>query len=223
MSDSQTRERQIIPESLMLARLAQSEQMREFFIQMWTQNPSLAKQGGSKVKSLISSLEPQLFHVDATSAKGGQRGASLIELIMFIVIVSVALAGILLVMNQTTRGSADPLVRKQALAAAYSLLEEVELQDFLPASGAVGTPVTQANRATVYHLVGDYNNFNQNAGIHSLAGVAPITGLEGYTAGVTVTAAALGDIPAASAVQIDVTVTAPNGEAITATGYRAAY
>jgi len=38
-----------IPQDLMLARLAQSEQMREFFIQMWLQNPALAKQGGARV------------------------------------------------------------------------------------------------------------------------------------------------------------------------------
>ncbi len=59
-----------------------------------------------------------------------QRGISLIELIMFIVIISVALVGILLVMNQVTRHSADPLVHKQALAIAESLLEEVELMPF---------------------------------------------------------------------------------------------
>lgn len=59
-----------------------------------------------------------------------QRGISLIELIMFIVIISVALAGILLVMNTTNKSSADPLVTKQALAIAESLLEEVELQPF---------------------------------------------------------------------------------------------
>ena len=38
---------QVIPEELMLARLEQSEQMREFFIQMWLQNPALAAQGAS--------------------------------------------------------------------------------------------------------------------------------------------------------------------------------
>lgn len=59
-----------------------------------------------------------------------QRGVSLVELIIFIVIVSVALTGILLVMNTVTRGSADPLVRKQALAIAESLLEEVALMPF---------------------------------------------------------------------------------------------
>ena len=59
--------------------------------------------------------------------QSSERGTSLVELIMFIVIVSVALAGILLVMNVTTRGSVDPLIHKQALAIAESLLEEVEL------------------------------------------------------------------------------------------------
>ncbi|MEO8343284.1 MAG: prepilin-type N-terminal cleavage/methylation domain-containing protein [Gallionella sp.] len=59
-----------------------------------------------------------------------QRGISLIELIMFIMIVSVALAGILLVMNVTTKNSADPLVHKQELTIAESLLEEVDLMPF---------------------------------------------------------------------------------------------
>jgi len=59
-----------------------------------------------------------------------QRGVSLIELIMFIVIISVALVGILLVMNITNRSSADPLIHKQALAIAESMLEEVEMMPF---------------------------------------------------------------------------------------------
>jgi len=59
-----------------------------------------------------------------------QAGISLIELVMFIVIVSVGVVGILSVMNVTTKSSADPLIRKQALAIAESLLEEIELQPF---------------------------------------------------------------------------------------------
>ncbi len=42
-----------ISQDLMLARLAQSEQMREFFIEMWRQNPLLALQGGEKVRNLL--------------------------------------------------------------------------------------------------------------------------------------------------------------------------
>ena len=48
-----------IPQDLMLARLEQSEQMREFFIQMWLQNPALAKQGGERVASLLAVACPQ--------------------------------------------------------------------------------------------------------------------------------------------------------------------
>jgi MSHA pilin protein MshD len=59
-----------------------------------------------------------------------QRGVSLIELIIFIVVIGTALVGILAVMNQATAHSADPLIRKQALAIAESLLEEVELMPF---------------------------------------------------------------------------------------------
>lgn len=155
------------------------------------------------------------------STRHNQRGISLIELIMFIVIVGAAMAGILLVMNVTTRSSADPVLHKQALAAAYSLLEEIELQDFVSASGATAT-VTQANRASAYHIVNDYNTF-ATVGIFPVSGVAPTPGLGGYAAAVTVIPAALNGIAAGSAVQINVTVTAPNGDAITATGYRTAY
>jgi len=59
-----------------------------------------------------------------------QHGVTMVELVMFILIVSVAVAGVLLVMNVTSKSSADPLIRKQALAVAESLLEEVELQSF---------------------------------------------------------------------------------------------
>jgi MSHA pilin protein MshD len=151
-----------------------------------------------------------------------QRGISLIELIMFIVIVSVALAGILLVMNVTTRGSADPLIHKQALAAAESLLEEIELQDFIPVSGV--TSVNQANRASLYHIVRDYDTF-ATSGIYPVSGVAPIVGLENYNARVTVANAALGGITvgSASAVQVTVTVKDPQGNDIQISGYRTAY
>lgn len=59
-----------------------------------------------------------------------QRGVTMIELILFIVIVGVAVGGILTVMNLTTRASVDPVRRKQALIIAEGLLEEVELAKF---------------------------------------------------------------------------------------------
>lgn len=134
MLEAGARVRKNIPEETMLSRLAQSEQMREFFIQMWMQNPGLAKQGGTKVQDLMAKLggdAPPVFpQQPPIMERTKQRGISLVELIMFIVIVSVALAGILLVMNVTNKNSADPLIHKQSLAIAEALLEEVELMPF---------------------------------------------------------------------------------------------
>ena len=56
-----------------------------------------------------------------------ERGVSLVELIVTIVVIGVSVAGILFVLNSTLRGSADPLVEKQALAIAEAFLEEVQL------------------------------------------------------------------------------------------------
>lgn len=149
-----------------------------------------------------------------------QLGVSLIELIMFIVIISIAVTGILLVMNKVTGHSADTLIRKQALAIAESLLEEVELQDFISQSG-VPVVVTPANRATDYHIVNNYNLFAMT-GITSINGGA-VSGLANYNASVAIADSALGSIAAGSAVLITVTVTNPQGPDVALSGYRTAY
>jgi hypothetical protein len=59
MSETKFTPRQVISEEVLLARLNQSDEMREFFIQMWLQNPHLAKQGGAKVRELLAALEPR--------------------------------------------------------------------------------------------------------------------------------------------------------------------
>lgn len=149
-----------------------------------------------------------------------QLGVSLIELIMFIVIISIAVTGILLVMNKVTGHSADTLIRKQALAVAESLLEEVQLQDFISQSGTPAT-VTAANRATDYHIVNNYAGFAMT-GITSINGGA-VSGLTSYNASVAITDSALGSIAAGSAVLITVTVTDPQGTDVKLSGYRTAY
>ncbi|NHZ65371.1 prepilin-type N-terminal cleavage/methylation domain-containing protein [Massilia genomosp. 1] len=71
--------------------------------------------------------EPPRLHRPALAR---QRGISFVELIIFMVIIGVGLAGILSAMNLSTRTSADPLVRKQALMLAEGLMEEVQLARF---------------------------------------------------------------------------------------------
>ncbi len=151
-----------------------------------------------------------------------ERGISLIELIMFIVIVSVALTGIMLAMNTTTRYSADPLINKQALTVAESLLEEIELQVFTP--GGFAGPFTQANRHRFDDIM-DYNGF-ATTGVYPASGVVAVSGLQNYNVTVAVLnplVAAWGNIPAAKVAQITVVVTDPMGQAVSAIGYRVDY
>lgn len=151
-----------------------------------------------------------------------QRGVSLIELILFIVIISIAVAGILLVMNKAIGNSADPLVRKQALAVAESLLEEIELQGISGVNTATGT--LNANR-TAYDNVFNYNGYSTTGGVKSMDGAATIAGLANYN----VTSVTVANTPATwggiaitpgSAVLITVQVTGPGGP-IEISGYRA--
>ena len=156
-----------------------------------------------------------------------QAGASLVELIMFIVIVSVGVAGILGVLNLTSSHSADALIRKQSSVIAESLLEEIELHDMIAASGAVATAVTAANRTNAYHTVRDYNGFSTVGGIKDISGVATILANYNFNPAVSVTAINAGElgaaVPAASAVRITVSVTDPTGNVTTLSGYRTAY
>jgi len=172
-----------------------------------------------------------------------QAGISLIELVMFIMIVSIALAGVLSVMNITTKNSADPMIRKQAISVAESLLEEIEAQAFTwcdpddpnvtTATGTAGCTTVQGITATAgesrgsttqpYDNVGDYGGISMNP-ILDLNGNAVAT-LSGATASVTVAQAgsAVGLSTDADALRIDVRVQRSPDIDITLTGYRFRY
>lgn len=174
-----------------------------------------------------------------------QNGVTLVELIIFIVVVSVAIVGILSVMNITTRASADPMARKQALAIAESLLEEVQLQPFTycdPDDEAAATATSTASCTVIQGIgptsadetryngfdnVGDYGGGASGTDGFVMNGIRDLTntsigGLDGYRAVVRLFEEGPGAV-AGDALRIDVTVTAPNGEAITLTGYRYRY
>lgn len=216
--------------------LQEIEANRRFLLMAYEQNPKLLEHAEPRIRQLFDELIPQ--NDASLPSFDRQRGISLIELIIFIVIISVALTGILLVMNQVTRHSADPLIHKQAIAAAESLLEEIELQDFIDQNDGVTTSctapasaVTPTNRASDYHIVDCYMGFPNGGpatGIYSVTGAA-ITDLASYTARVTIdsTTSSLGTgadtIAAGSAVLITVTVTDPQNNDIQISGYRTKY
>lgn len=147
------------------------------------------------------------------------KGFTLIELIIFIVVVSVALASILLVMNTVVKSSADPIIRKQGLAIAESLLEEILLKEYVnPEGGYAGTVRSQ------FDDVDDYAGYTTSAGIVDVMGTA-VTGLSGYNIvpAITVAMVTAAENPALNAVavkKITVSVAGPGGTHIQLTGYR---
>ena len=140
-----------------------------------------------------------------------QHGISLIELVISIVIIGIAAAGILTVMNVTTRTSADPMIEHQAVAIAEAYLEEIVSKSYSPQPGTGA----RAN----YDDVDDYSGL-VDVGAHDQLGVA-IAGLGDYTISVVVHPAA--SVSGQLMKRIDVTVTNGTLISVTLSGYRANY
>lgn len=146
-----------------------------------------------------------------TARLKNQYGVTLVELILTMLIISIALVGILSVINLTVSHSADPVVQQQAIAIAESYLEEILLQNY---SGSAS-----ANRAD-FDDVDDYNNLLDN-GVHDQLGTA-IAGLAQYTVSVSV-AAATTLAGGVNAKQITVSVSGSGVSNLSLVGYKADY
>jgi len=154
--------------------------------------------------------------MNRASTAGLRRGFSLIELLIFIVVVSAGLAGILSVINTVVKSSVDPMVRKQTVAIAESLLEEIVLKDYInPPDGYAGL-----SRAE-FDDVGDYANYSTSTGIVDQAG-DPIVNLSSYNFQPAVTVVDTTDLNGVAAWKITVSVTGP-GTTISLSGYRSSY
>lgn len=160
----------------------------------------------------------------------GQRqlGLTLIELLLFVVVVGIALSAMLKVFVTATAASADPMVRRQQLAIAESLLREVQLMPFTwcdpddakaTEANSAADCATQAEAmnaeggesrygpANYFDNVNDYNAFSMS-GINDVANNA-VAGLGGYKASVSVAAADLDGVTGGEALKITVTVVDP--------------
>lgn len=194
----------------------------------------------SKVKGQKSVIPGTTVRVSPTLDFGlwtldirSQRGVTLIELVISIVVISVAMAGVLLVMNQTTRHSADPMIEHQAVAVAEAYLEEALLKSFadpsLPPNPDAGRvcPGPEGARSQ-YDNVCDYNGLDDNGARDQLGNA--VAGLGGYRVRVGVDcASALHDIPgnancdATNVVRVNVRVTHSSMVDLTVSGYRTRY
>jgi MSHA pilin protein MshD len=145
-------------------------------------------------------------------------GTTLVELIVSIVIISVALSGVLIVIVRNTSASADPMIWHQATAIAEAYLEEILTKEFTDPT----LPEGGESRAT-FDDVFDYNGLNDSPP-RDQNGTA-IAALAGYTVNVEVISEPLGTpaILAANVWRVTVTVTPPTGGAISISGYRTNY
>lgn len=157
-----------------------------------------------------------------SARRGG--GFTLVEMVIAIVIISVGLAGVLAAFNTTVRSSADPMIRKQMLAVAEEMLEEIQLKPYAvsgaaPANSAVACGTAGADRAA-FDDVSDYHNY-ETSSVCNIDGVA-VAGLAAYAVQVSVVVTSLGAPAVAAAKRIAVTVTRA-GETLTLVGWRTDY
>lgn len=139
-------------------------------------------------------------------------GFTLVELVVFISIVSIAIAGVVGALSYTNRYSANPLVQKQAMAIAEALMQEIQQVPFTycdpnddnsataraytdcaantqqALTGPTPSSESRYDQANPFDNVADYGGFqmpdNACAGICRVGDNTPLAGISGYAVSV---------------------------------------
>jgi len=185
------------------------------------------------------------------SSKRHRRGLSLIEVVVFLVVLGLGLAAIVPLFAQLTKASPDPIVRKQTLALAESVMEEVLLRGFtfcdpdnanvyaataatvgecpgVPGVEAVGAEAGETRYADpLFDNVSDYNAFSMSGGSINDITNTTIGGLGAYSVSVAVAEISGGELPSfattSDALRVTVTATGPLGISVILVAYRTRY
>jgi MSHA pilin protein MshD len=151
-----------------------------------------------------------------------QRGLTLVELVISIVVAGIAVTGTVLAMNMSTAHSADPMLEHQASAIGEAYLEEILLKEYADPDTGIICPAPEASR-DLYDNVCDYAGLDE-LGARTQDGT-PVPGLGAYRvrAGVDSAATLNGLTGSAQVLRVDVRVTHTSRVDLTLSGYRTNY
>jgi MSHA pilin protein MshD len=143
-----------------------------------------------------------------------QRGVTLVELVISIVVIAIAVSAVLGVLSRNVERSADAMIVTQAVSIANAYLEEITLKPFADPDGIDG----EALRPD-FDDVDDYNGLVDAGAVDQFGN--PIPALGGYTIAVSVApSAALPGVPPAEALLVNVRVSLAPYVDYTLSGYR---
>ena len=152
--------------------------------------------------------------------KAAQRGVTLIEVIVFIVVINLAFVAVMQIYGQAVVNTVDPIVRVRATELAKAALDDVLARRFdentpsggIPACGsAQGEACVGITADAGYDDVGDFNGYTDNSDAN-------------YPISITVTEAG-GDLGLAASMarKITVIVGMPDGNQVALAAYKANY
>lgn len=153
------------------------------------------------------------IHHPARTTPCKQRGMTLVELVITIVIIGIAAAALFSAMASITARSADPMLRQQSLYIAEAYLEEILQQSYSQI-----TP-SDCNERSCFQDVRKYHELATSKP-YDINGVE--IGLDGYPVRVKAIEIENG-LNGVDAIQVTVIVTDPSGQELQLIGWRTCY
>ncbi|MDO3723189.1 type II secretion system protein [Marinobacter sp. chi1] len=157
-----------------------------------------------------------------------ERGATLVELVITIVIISTAIAGVVGAFSLISGRSADPLNETRAVALAQLYMDEILTRKYdeqtpqggVPRyNGACSIGSEGAESRATFDDVDDYNGLTDTPPSSALSS---LSGYSGFSVQVSVSCAGTEvGLAASQAKRIDLVVSAPDNRDFTFSAYRA--